>query len=459
MANLGSAERPLRVAIIGSGPSGFYAADMLYKVSTIKVKIDMFDRLPAPYGLVRYGVAPDHPKIKNVIKVYEKTAERPDFSFIGNVMVGEHISINELKRFYDAIIIATGAETDRKLGIEGEDMLGSYASTAFVGWYNGHPDFQDLTFDFSSEIAVVIGQGNVAMDVCRILLKTVDELKNTDITQNALDALAGSKIREVHCFGRRGPVQAAFTPVEIREFGELADCYTVINPKHFELNEASKIELEDPTNVVRKKNFEILQELSKMTPDPEGKKKKFVLHFCNSPLEMRGKGRVQQVVFERNTLIGEPNNQKVRGTGVTNTFNCGLVFRSIGYLGVPIKGLPFHSSSGTIPNQKGRIMDSEQIYNGLYVTGWIKRGATGIIGTNKADSDETVHSLVEDLPNLNACQEPSTEALLELLKSREVHPVSFADWKKIDAAEIERGLKVGKPREKFVRVRGMLSAV
>jgi len=456
MSNLGTPERPLRVAIVGSGPSGFYAADALYKLS-IKVKVDMFDRLPAPFGLVRYGVAPDHPKIKNVTKVYEKTAERPDFTFIGNVTVGEDISIHEMKKFYDAIIIATGAETDRKMGIEGEDLLGSYASTQFVGWYNGHPDFQDLTFDFSSEVAVVIGQGNVAMDVCRILLKTVDELKTTDITQNALETLATSKIKEVHCFGRRGPVQAAFTPIEIREFTELADCYTVISPKHFELNDASKKELEDPANAVRKKNFEILTELSKMSPD--GKKKKFVMHFCNSPVEILGKGRVQQVVFEKNHLIGEPNQQKVRGSGVTNTFNCGLVFRSIGYLGVPIKGLPFHSSSGTITNQRGRITDSEQIYTGLYVSGWIKRGATGIIGTNKMDSDETVHNLFEDLENMNACPEPSTEALLAFLKSKEVRPVSFADWKKIDAAELERGKALGKSREKFVRVSGMLSAL
>jgi ferredoxin--NADP+ reductase len=456
MANLGTAERPLRVAIVGSGPSGFYAAESLFKFDC-KVKVDMFDRLPAPFGLVRYGVAPDHPKIKNVIKVYEKVAERPEFSFIGNVNVGETISIQEMKRFYDAIIIATGAETDRKLGIEGEDLIGSYASTQFVGWYNGHPDFQDLTFDFSTEVAVVIGQGNVAMDVCRILLKTADELKNTDITQHALDALATSKIKEVHCFGRRGPVQAAFTPIEIREFGELADCYTVISPKHFDLNEASKKELEDPANSVRKKNYEILLELGKMSP--EGKKKKFVLHFCNSPIEIRGKGRVQKVVFEKNNLIGEPNQQKVRGTGVTNTFDCGLVFRSIGYLGVPIKGLPFHSSSGTITNQRGRIMDSEQIYTGLYVTGWIKRGATGIIGTNKMDSDETVHSLHEDLSLLNACPEPSTEAVLAFLKTKEIRPVSFTDWKKIDAAEIERGKPLGKPREKFVRTSGMLSVL
>ncbi len=457
MSSLGTPERPLRVAIVGSGPSGFYAAEALYKRS-IKVNVDMFDRLPVPYGLVRYGVAPDHPKIKNVIKVYEKfVTDHPDFSFLGNVTVGENVSIHELKRFYDAVIIATGAQTDRKMGIEGEGLAGSHASTDFVGWYNGHPDFQDLHFDFSHEVAVVIGQGNVAMDVCRILLKSVDELKNTDITQNALDALASSKIKEVHCFGRRGPAQAAFTPVEIREFGELADCATIINAKYFELNEASQKELEDPANNVRKKNFEILKELAKR--DPEGKKKKFVLHFCNSPVEIFGKGRVQQIVFENNQLTGEPNQQKVRATGIKNTFDCGLVFRSIGYVGVPVKGLPFQPNAGVIPNQHGRVMDAEQIYTGLYAAGWIKRGANGVIGTNKPDSDETVKSLLEDLPHLVGCAEPSTEVVMSFLKSKEIRVVTFSDWKKIDAAEIEHGQKLGKPREKFIRVAGMLSVL
>lgn len=453
MSNLGSVDRPLRVAIIGSGPSGFYAAAALFKLE-IKVQVDMFDRLPTPYGLVRYGVAPDHPKIKNVIKVYEKDALMPGFAFFGNVNVGENISINELKRFYDAIIIATGAETDKKLGIEGEDLVGSHASTELVGWYNGHPDFQDLRFDFSHEVAVVIGQGNVAMDVCRILLKTVDELKNTDITQNALEVLASSKIREVHCYGRRGPVQAAFTPIEIREFGELTDCYPVINSEDLNVNESSLKELADP---VRKKNFEILKELAKMSG--EGKKRKLVLHFCKSPIEISGKGRVQGVMFEKNQLSGEPNAQKVRGTGVKESIECGIVFRSVGYQGVLVKGLPFEPNAGIIPNQKGRIMDFEQVFTGLYAVGWIKRGATGIIGTNKADSDESVHSLVEDLAHLIPCVEPSSEAVMQLLKSREVRVVSFADWKKIDAAEIERGKKLGKSREKFVRISGMLSAL
>ena len=292
------------------------------------------------------------------------------------------------------------------------------------------------------------------MDVCRILLKTIDELKNTDISQNALDALASSKIKEVHCYGRRGPVQAAFTPVEIREFGELSDCYPVIDPQDLNVNESSLKELADP---VRKKNFDILSELAKISAN--GRKRKFVLKFFKSPVEILGKGRVQSVTFEKNQLTGEPNAQKVRGTGVKESIECGIVFRSVGYQGVPVKGLPFQPSAGVIPNQKGRIMDSEQVYTGLYAAGWIKRGPTGIIGTNKADSDETVKSLIEDMPQLIPCTEPSSEAVTQLLKSREVRVVTFNEWKKIDAAEIERGVKIGKPREKFVRVSGMLSAL
>lgn len=453
MITLGTPERPLRVAVIGSGPSGFYAAATLYKHS-IKVKVDMFDRLPTPFGLVRYGVAPDHPKIKSVIKVYEKEAQRPDFAFFGNVTLGEDISIDELKRFYDAIIVATGAQTDRRLDVPGENLPGSFASTEIVGWYNGHPDFQDLKVDLSHEVAVVFGQGNVAMDVCRILLKTVDELKSTDITQNALEVLAASKIREVHCIGRRGPVQAAFTPVEIREFGELAECAAIVNPEDLKINKASRKELQDP---ILKKKFDILCELAEH--QQTGKKRKFVLHFCKSPVEITGSGRVQSVTLEKNELIGEPKAQKVRGTGVRETIQCGFVVRSVGQQGVPVKDLPFSEQEGVIPNIKGRVVDASKVYNGLYVAGWIKRGPTGIIGINKPDSEETVQSLMDDLPKLTACPRPSSEELRIFLESRGVRVVTFADWKKIDAAEIERGLKLGKPREKFIRTKGMLDAL
>ena len=456
MSALGTPERPLRVAIIGSGPSGFYAAEALFKKGA-NIKVDMFDKLPVPFGLVRYGVAPDHLKIKNVTKVFEKTATNPKFSFFGNVTVGKNISVFELNKFYDAVIFAYGAESDRHLGIHGEDLVGSYTATEFVAWYNGHPDFQDHHFDFSHEVAVIVGNGNVAMDVARILCKTPEELKTTDINQNALDVLAESKIKEVHVYGRRGPVQASFTAPEIKEMAELTDCYPVINPKDLELIESSKKELEDPDNAGRRKNYEIMQ--SFLNIDPHGRKRKFVLHFGRSPVEIIGKGRVQKVRFEINKMEGEPNKQKVRGTGKFEEIDCGIFFRSVGYVGVPIKGLPFSANAGVVPNQMGRVMDSEQIFTGWYVAGWIKRGAIGIIGTNKPDAEETVKSLLEDIERLNPCEIPSTEALAKFLKDREVRVVTFDDWKRIDAAEIARGAKLGKPREKFARVSGMLSSI
>ncbi len=456
MASLGSPERALRVAVIGSGPSAFYATQALL-AQKLNVKVDMFEKLPVPFGLVRYGVAPDHLKIKNVTKIFEKTAENPNFSFFGNVTVGKNITVFELQRFYDAIIFAIGAEADRKLGINGEELVGSYTATEFVAWYNGHPDFQDHHFDFSHEVAVIVGQGNVAMDVARILCKTPEELKATDISQHALEVLAESKIKEVHVFGRRGPMQASFTSPEIKEMGELADCYPVIDPKDLELNEASQKELEDPLNAGKKKNFEILQHF--LTLQQEGRKRKFFLHFKRSPIEIIGKGRVQKVKFEINRLVGEAGKQKVRGTGKFEEIDAGIFFRSVGYRGIPIKGLPFSDQSGVIPNQAGRVMDSEEIFTGWYVAGWIKRGATGIIGTNKPDSEETVKSLIEDLDQLNPCEVPNTDEVVKFLKDREVKVVTFADWKKIDAAEIERGVKLGKPREKFARVTGMLSAI
>jgi len=456
MAVLGTPQRPLRVAIVGSGPSGFYTAEDLLK-QDLNVKVDMFDKLPVPFGLVRYGVAPDHLKIKNVIKIFEKTASNPKFSFFGNVAVGQNISVFELNKYYDAVVFAYGAESDRHLGISGEDLAGSYTATEFVAWYNGHPDFQGHRFDFSNEIAVIVGNGNVAMDVARILCKTPEELKATDITQNALDVLSGSKIKEVHVYGRRGPVQAAFTAPEIREMGELADCYPVIDPQDLNLNESSQKELEDPGNAGRKKNFEIMKNF--LSIDPKGRKRKFVLHFERSPVEIMGKGRVQRVKFEINKLTGEPNKQKVRGTGKFEEIDCGMFFRSVGYTGTPIKGLPFSSQTGIVPNHSGRVMDSEQIFTGWYVAGWIKRGATGVIGTNKPDAEETVKSLLEDIEHLNPCEIPSSEEMAKFLKDHVVRAVTFQDWKKIDAAEIERGVKQGKPREKFATITDMLSAI
>ena len=456
MSNLGSAERPLRVAIVGSGPSGFYAAEELL-AGKIKTKVDMYDRLPTPFGLVRYGVAPDHPKIKNVVKIYEKIAGNEAFSFLGNVQIGKDLGMKDMRNFYDAIIFACGAQTDRALGVPGEDLPGSHTATEFVAWYNGHPDYRDRQFDLSQEVAVVIGQGNVSMDVSRILCKTADELKNTDIAQHALDVLATSKIKEVHLIGRRGPVQAAFTPPEIREFGELMDCDVVMNPQYLKLNPESEAELNDAVDLKRKKNFEILQEFA--SRPISGKKRKFVIHFYKSPKEIKGQGHVEKLVLEKNKLTGPSGNQQAQGTDELEAMKCGLIFRSVGYRGVPIPEIPFDSKRGTFPNIEGRISDNGNPASGLYAVGWIKRGPSGVIGTNKPDSVATVQSLLQDLAKLTPCAKPDTQAVMNFLKGKGVKVVSFDDWKKIDLAEMERGRPLGKPREKFVKIEEMLTAI
>jgi len=451
---LGTEERPLRVAVIGSGPSGFYAAGALLNAEP-KVRVDVYESLPAPFGLVRYGVAPDHPKIKNVIKVYERTAQQEGFSFFGNVRVGEDVTVDELRAHYDALIFANGAQTDRRLGIPGEDLAGSYTATEFVAWYNGHPGYVGRSFDLSSEVAVVIGLGNVAVDVARILCKTVDELKDTDITAAALDVLATSGIREVHMVGRRGPAQSAFSLPEIKEFAELADCDPVVDPADMKLNAASQAELEQSSSARK-----IMAMLEKFAGQPgSGKSKRFVLHFCESPVELLGTDRVERVRLEKNGLSGEPGKQKARGTGETYEMDCGPFFRSVGYRGVPIEGVPFHEAWGIFPNDEGRITSDGDPVPGLYAVGWIKRGPSGIIGTNKPDSIATVKNLLADLPNLTPCATPSSEAMARLLSERGVKVVSYDDWLKIDAAEIERGKAAGKPREKFLTSDDMLKVL
>lgn len=454
MTTLGTTDRPLRVAIIGSGPSGFYAAEALFK-SGKNVTVDMFDRLPTPFGLVRGGVAPDHAKIKNVIRVYDKIADTPGFSFWGHVMVGTDISVEELQTYFDAVIFAVGAETDRRLGIPGEDLPGSYTATEFVGWYNGHPDYRDRSFDLSHEVAVVVGQGNVAMDVTRILSKTVDELKDTDIAEHALQALAESKVKEIHLIGRRGPVQAKFTPPEIKEFGELADCDPVLDSADLALSPADQVELDDASNRDAQRNFKVLQEFAARTPS-SSKSRRFVIHFYKSPTELQGETRVERLVLEKNTLGGEPFNQSAVGTGQFETMPCGLIFRSVGYRGLAIPGLPFDERKGIIPNRDGRVVAGTETVPRLYVAGWIKRGPSGVIGTNKPDSVETVNALLADVEALTPCAIRDSAALLALLTERRVQVVNYDDWRKIDQAEIAAGAPKGKPREKFVTVSSML---
>ena len=453
---LGTQERPLRVAVIGSGPSGFYAAQALMKAE-IEVEIDIVERLPSPYGLVRLGVAPDHPKIKNVIGVFERIAAKPNCRFLGNVTVGRDIAVEELRRHYDALIFANGAETDRRLNIPGEDLPGSYTATEFVAWYNGHPDYRDREFDLSQETAVVIGQGNVAIDVCRILAKTADELKHTDITQRALDALAESRIKDIYMVGRRGPVQAKFTQLEIKEMGQLADCDPVVRAEDLQFDPASQAEYDDPKNKAAKRIVPILGDFA--ARELSGKARRLHILFKQSPAEIKGDGRVQSIVLERNELVGEAFSLKARGTGETEELACGLVFRSVGYRGVPLPGVPFDEQRGVIPNEDGRVLDHETPVSGLYAVGWIKRGPSGVIGTNKPDSRATVASLLQDLPNLQPCPDPETDKVLALLKDRGVRVVSFEDWQIIDAAEVERGQASGKPREKYPSVEEMLATL
>ena len=457
MSDPGSERHPLRIAIVGSGPSGFYAAEGLFK-SGRDMLIDMYERLPAPFGLVRHGVAPDHQKLKEPIRVYEGIARNPGFRLLGNVTIGGDVGVEELRAAYHAVLFSCGAESDRRLGIPGEDLPGSHTATEFVGWYNGHPDYRDRQFDLSQEVAVIIGQGNVAIDVCRILAKTVDELKHTDIAEHALECLAASRIREIHLIGRRGPAQAKFTTKEFRELGELADCDPVVEAADLALNAESLAELEGRGGSVAKKNLEVLKGFE--SRPGRGTRRRVFLRFLLSPLELRGDGRLEQVVLERNRLEGSPFQQTARGTGERVTVACGLLFRSIGYKGLAIPGVPFDARQGIFPTREGRILDeSGAPLPGLYASGWIKRGPTGIIGTNRADSLATVNSMLADADSLDAGPKPGADGLPSLQAGRGPRVVSYADWLTIDRAELERGAPKGKPREKFTRVAEMLRLV
>jgi ferredoxin--NADP+ reductase len=460
MANVGTPENPLRVAVIGAGPAGFYACEHLLKLEEVSAEVDLFDRLPTPYGLVRGGVAPDHPKIKSVTRVYDKTAAREGFRFFGNVKLGEDISPQELERHYHAIVYTLGSETDRRLGIPGEDLPGSHAATAFVGWYNAHPDYAEQIFDLSCERAVVIGNGNVATDVARMLAITEEELRETDTADHAIEPLARSKVREVVILGRRGPAQAAFTNPELRELGEMKDADIVVDPAELELDELSRAYLQsERADITTRKNIEILTEFSQRPL--EGKPKKIILRFLRSPTEIQGGERVEKLIVGRNELLEGGGALRAGDTGEREELECGLVLRSVGYKGLPIEELPFDEGRGTILNEGGRVMEAESGHRtGHYAAGWIKRGPSGVIGTNKKCAQETVDALFEDLQSgsLGDPEAPEKEAIEELLRERGVDFVSFPGWQAIDAAETARGEPQGRPRVKFVRVEEMLEA-
>ncbi len=447
------------MAIVGSGPAGFYAAEQLLRNEDHAVEVDMLDRLPTPFGLVRGGVAPDHPKIKSVIRVYEKTAARDGFRFFGNVALGRDVAAAELSERYDAVVYAYGAETDRRLGIPGEELAGSGPATAFVGWYNAHPDYADLEFDLSHERAVVIGNGNVAADVTRMLALTRDELTVTDTADQAIEAIADCGVREIVVLGRRGPAQAAFTNPELRELGEMVDADIEVDAGEIELDVLSREFLEDEADITARKNVEILEEFS--NKQPEGKPKRIVLRFCASPIEIEGEGKVERVVIGRNELYRDDSGAiRARDTGERETIEAGLVLRSIGYKGVPAEGVPFDERRGVIPNERGRVTepDTGEPVRGHYAVGWIKRGPSGVIGTNKKDAQETVDCLLEDAATggLPAVQGGGPDAIVELLRERRPEFVSFGGWEAIDAAEQERGKPQGRPRVKFTRIDEMV---
>jgi len=439
------ADRPLRVAVVGSGPAGFYAAGALLASEDPPVELDMIERLPTPWGLVRLGVAPDHPKIKEVSRAFEKVAARPGFRFLGNVELGRDLTPDDLSRLYDAVVYAVGAQTDRQLGIPGEDLPGSWPATAFVAWYNGHPDFQDLSFDLSGERAVVIGNGNVAVDVARMLALTAGELAPTDTTDEAVDAIVGSGIREILMLGRRGPVQGSFTTPELIELGELAGADVVVDPVELELDAASAAELEAGTPIQRR-NLETLREFA--AREPSGKPKRLELRFRVSPVAILGDERVEAIEVVRNELVPDGRGSvRAVPTEEREVIPCGVVFRSVGYRGVELPGVPFDEQRATIRNEGGRVVGSQ----GAYCAGWIKRGPSGVIGTNKKDATETVELLLAEarsgaLPRMDGA---SAEAVDALLAERGVEVVTHSGWEQIDRVERERGEPHGRPRVKL----------
>ena len=388
-------DSPIRIAVVGAGPAGFYAAGHLLKDSEGRIEVDMLERLPTPWGLVRSGVAPDHPKIKSVTRIYEKTAAHPRFRYFGNVELGLHVTREELLSHYHAIVYATGSPADRPLGIPGEELPGSWAATDFVGWYNGHPDHPDLEFDLACERAVVIGNGNVALDVARMLVLSHEELSLTDIADHALHALEHSGVREVVVLGRRGPAQAAFTNPELLELGELAGADVIVDPAELE----RALAVPDPAiDKIAEGNVRILREFAERPL--RGEPRRVVLRFLLSPVELLPDehGHVGAVRVARNELVATPDGRlRAQATEEYETIPAGLVFRAIGYRGVALPGVPFDEPSGVIHNERGRVLGAEGPLPGEYAVGWIKRGPTGVIGTNKKDAQETVDAILEDL--------------------------------------------------------------
>jgi ferredoxin--NADP+ reductase len=426
----------LRVAVVGSGPAGFYAAGALLDAGR-EIEVDMLERLPTPWGLVRLGVAPDHPKLKSVSRAFERIAEKPGFRFFGNVEVGRDLLHADLLRLYDAVIYAFGAQTDRRLGIPGEELPGSWSATEFVAWYNGHPDYQELRFDLDIDRAVVVGNGNVALDVARMLALTPEELAPTDTTDPAIEAIGSSPVREILIVGRRGPAQASWTTQELKEMGELAGADVSVDRAELEGAEA------DDTQTQR--NLQVLHDFA--ARESSGKPLVIRFLFFRSPVAIHGEARVESIELVRNRLEGQGGRLVAVPTDEHETLECGLVFRSVGYRGVGLPDVPFDERRGTIHNEGGRVAGADR----TYCAGWIKRGPTGIIGTNKKDATETVALLLADVDAGKIAHKPEATAdrLEELLAERGVRAVVYSGWASIDELERAVGEKLGRPRVKL----------
>jgi ferredoxin/flavodoxin---NADP+ reductase len=441
-----------RIAIVGAGPAGAFAAASLWRMRR-DAKVDLLERLPTPWGLLRGGVAPDHQEIKRLDDTFDRETLARGCRLFGNVEVGVDITHDELMRRYSAVIYATGAQTDKSLGIPGEDLPGSRAATEFVAWYNGHPDYRGLEFDLSPRRAVVIGNGNVAADVTRMLTLSQGELERTDVADHALDALRQSRIEEVVVLGRRGPAQVAFTSSELRELGHMDGVELRVDPEEIELDPLSRSWLEERGTFTARKNVQLLREFAE-APKRTDARRRIVLRFLRSPVEIRGNGRVEAVNVCRNEIVGAGDGSlRPRPVdGDLETIDCGLVLRSVGYQAVPLPGVPFDERSFVLPNDHGRVLapDGEPL-PGVYAVGWIKRGPTGILGTNKRDADETVSCLVEDLAadRLPTPPDPDPGHIEALLTERKPDLVTVEGWRAIDAHERERGSREQRPRVKL----------
>jgi len=461
---LGTAERPLRVAVVGAGPAGFYVAEHLLRRADLVVDIDMFDRLPTPYGLVRAGVAPDHQKIKAVTVAFDKVAAHPRFRFFGGVELGKDLSVADLRAHYHQIVYTTGAQTDRRMGIPGEDLPGSHPATEFVAWYNGHPDYRDCQFDLTQERVAVVGVGNVAVDVARILCRTPEELAKTDIADYALEALRHSRVREVYLLGRRGAAQAAFTNPEIKELGELEAADIVVRPEEVELDPLSRDALDKSGDRASAKKVEILQSYARRPPG--GKPRRLLVRFLVSPVAVldNDAGAVGGIRLVRNRLVASAIGAiQAQPTEDVEDLPAGLVFRSVGYRGVPLPGVPFDDKWGVVLNEKGGVLDpdTKQPLPGEYTAGWIKRGPSGVIGTNKPDAAETVAGMLEDTAAGQTLEPPQPDpvAAERLVRQRQPSYISYPDWLRLNELEVARGRAQGRPRVKFTRLDEMLAAL